>query len=458
MTVSSSVNRIQFAGDASTLTFSTTPIKFFTSADLDVLDVDADGVATTLALTTDYSVTGGSGAIGTVSITAYGTIPVTNTLVIVRRLDIIQSADFVNNDASDAEVVEDAFDKLTMMTQQNANDIERSLVFDDGFTGTFSATIPSEVLTSPGSSFIVNAAGNAFELGPTASEISTAATQAAAASVQATAAAASAAAAAVQASAATTAATAASASATAAAAAVGTVKVTTGAATASVLSLALVGDSALGLTVNYTAATGTLATIASTTAWITGRTEDTAPDMNADYVNTYDASAGAIKKVLLGRVKQSGTTGAVATTSGVTVTVTTAIPSWAKDIDILFDGVSLNGSSSILVQIGSAASFETTGYVSESCALQGAPSVLSSTAGYCVIDGTAANLVSGIMNLRLTGNANQWVEGHLGRNATTTAIAGGGTKTLAGTLDRLRLISVNGTDTFDAGSVTVNWR
>lgn len=458
MTVSSSVNRIQFAGDATTLTFSTTPVKFFTSADIDVIEVSAAGVATTLALTTDYTVTGGAGtgsaaAIGTVSTSGlHGTVAVGKTLVIVRRLDVVQAADFVNNDASDAEVVEAAFDKAIMIAQQNTADIARSLVAADGYTGTFDFTVPSEVLTNAGGSIIVNTNATGFAAGPTASAISGAATQAAAASVQATAAAAQAALASISA-------TAAAASAVTAAATVGAVKVTTGDATASVLSAKIVGDSALGLTVSFTAATGTIATIASTTAWITGRTEDTAPDPNADYINTFDNSATAIKKVRLGLAGQPVFAVNTTTTSGITVSVTTAIPSWVRRVHMFLDNTSLTGTADILVQVGST-TFSTSGYVAQSATMPNAAAIIgvSSTAGFIISQANAALGAVGRMTIEMLNSSNTWIATYSGlKSGITACVVGTGEITLGGALDRLRLISSNGSDTFDNGNVLVTW-
>jgi hypothetical protein len=54
-----------------------------------------------------------------------------------------------------------------------------------------------------------------------------------------------------------------------------------------------------------------------------------------------------------------------------------------------------------------------------------------------------------------TLGSDAWVSSHYGKNATTNAIVGGGDVTLSAALDRVRLTTVNGTDTFDAGSVNI---
>ena len=91
--------------------------------------VTATGVSETLVLDTDYTVSGGDGSTGTVDLSGgsspYGAPAATQTVVIVRDVALTQSSDFINNDTSDAEVVEDAFDRLTMIAQQLRADLDR---------------------------------------------------------------------------------------------------------------------------------------------------------------------------------------------------------------------------------------------------------------------------------------------------------------------------------------------
>lgn len=143
---------------------------------------------------------------------------------------------------------------------------------------------------------------------------------------------------------------------------------------------------------------------------------------------------------------------AQATTSG-TFKDFLNIPSWAKKITVMFNSVSTNGTSNYLIQLG-AGSIETTSYNSGW--------TYSSTGGTTTTgfnfhaNVVAANVHSGIMTLGLIGS-NLWVSSSIAC-ATNTGIANmiqAGSKTLSGTLDRLRLTTVNGTDTFDAGSVNI---
>jgi hypothetical protein len=133
----------------------------------------------------------------------------------------------------------------------------------------------------------------------------------------------------------------------------------------------------------------------------------------------------------------------------------TSIPSWVKRITIMFRGASLSGTSSFLVQIGSG-SFTTSGYISTSNGANqsSATGGINSTAGFCLRANSAAGITSGMMVLTSLGS-NAWVETHTSKNATTEAQWGGGDVALGGVLDRVRITTVNGTDTFDAGSVNI---
>ena len=137
----------------------------------------------------------------------------------------------------------------------------------------------------------------------------------------------------------------------------------------------------------------------------------------------------------------------------------TGIPSWAKRVTVMFNGLSVSGASSPLIQLGDSGGIENTGYASVSTgSISGAATVSStSTAGYIATSGNPANVLYGSVVLT-TISSNLWVIfGVLGSSASgtnlTTQITGA--KTLSDTLDRVRITTVNGTDTFDAGSINI---
>jgi hypothetical protein len=128
-----------------------------------------------------------------------------------------------------------------------------------------------------------------------------------------------------------------------------------------------------------------------------------------------------------------------------------------KRVTVLFNGVSLSGNSSVLVQLG-AGSVTTTGYSSASGGGQsgGSWSVGSSTDGLLIRLTNDSRVIIGSLCVQSFGN-NGWVaDGTFGQvTSTVGGVVSGGSITLGGTLDRLRITTENGTDTFDAGSINI---
>jgi hypothetical protein len=119
----------------------------------------------------------------------------------------------------------------------------------------------------------------------------------------------------------------------------------------------------------------------------------------------------------------------------------------------MFNGVSTNSTSIIQVQIGNG-SVVTTGYLSNSWSANTSNS--SSTSGF-LLGGGGGNTYerSGNATICLLGS-NTWTFSYSGsQGAAGGSDIGGGYKALGGTLDRVRITTVNGTDTFDAGSINI---
>lgn len=154
-----------------------------------------------------------------------------------------------------------------------------------------------------------------------------------------------------------------------------------------------------------------------------------------------------------GKLAQKLTSGtAVATTSGTAIDFT-SIPSWVKRITVMLNGVSTNGANPILVQVGSG-SVQATGYNSVGAGYNTTIGTTGSTAGFLIRTLAASSTVVGIMTIALV-SGNTWVASFVGQVSTTDGATSSGNVTLSGTLDRLRITTVNGTDTFDAGSVNI---
>lgn len=147
-----------------------------------------------------------------------------------------------------------------------------------------------------------------------------------------------------------------------------------------------------------------------------------------------------------------------ATTSGTSIDFT-SIPSWVKRITIQLAGVSTNGSSIPMVQLGDAGGVETAGYLGgATTASAGGNSTSNGTTGF-LFGGVhdAAYVMHGTMVLTLEDAANfTWVAAVCGATSDAArSFNGGGSKSTSAALDRVRLTTVNGTDTFDAGAVNI---
>ena len=147
----------------------------------------------------------------------------------------------------------------------------------------------------------------------------------------------------------------------------------------------------------------------------------------------------------------SGT--AQASTSGTSIDFT-SIPSWVKRITVMFKGVSTSGSSSVMVQLG-AGSIDATGYVGSVDFVEDNTVGTTFSTGFLVDRSlTSSDTRTGHMTIVLFGS-NNWNETSILSNNLTALLLGAGDKTLSGTLDRVRITTVNGTDTFDAGSINI---
>jgi len=204
MTVSSTTNRVSYTGNGVTTAFAFSN-PFQAQADLKVLLVlISTGAETLQTITTHYTIS------GTTTNGVYasgGTVNMVSApsalykLVIYRDPALTQTIDLVENDALPAETLEQGLDKSVMVAQRVRELVDRAMSLPDGFTGTFDTSLPSDIETAD-AVLKVNAAGDAFEMGPTTSEIEDAEANAIAAAASASAASASAAAAATSAAAA----------------------------------------------------------------------------------------------------------------------------------------------------------------------------------------------------------------------------------------------------------------
>lgn len=148
---------------------------------------------------------------------------------------------------------------------------------------------------------------------------------------------------------------------------------------------------------------------------------------------------------------------AVTTTSGTSVDFT-SIPSTVKRLTVLLAGVSTNGTSGLQLQLGDSGGIETSGYSGQNYTdYPGAVSAANTSAFLITNSGyqSAAHVITAELVLtNVTGN--QWVcAGLISTDTTTWMYRVVGAKTLSAVLDRIRITTVGGTDTFDAGTINV---
>jgi hypothetical protein len=146
----------------------------------------------------------------------------------------------------------------------------------------------------------------------------------------------------------------------------------------------------------------------------------------------------------------------VASTSGTSIDFT-SIPSWVKRITVMFSEVSTNGSSVVQVQLGDSGGIETSGYLGASSEISAAVSSSNYTSGFGIQGASASNIRHGIITISLLNSStNTWSVGAaMSLSNLAYTIITSGSKSLSATLDRVRITTVNGTDTFDAGTINI---
>lgn len=145
---------------------------------------------------------------------------------------------------------------------------------------------------------------------------------------------------------------------------------------------------------------------------------------------------------------------AKASTSGTFVDFTD-IPSWVKRITVMFNGVSSNGNSDYLIQLGDSGGIETTGYLGASSTIATSVSTANYTTGFGHQQENASHVTHGSFVITYFGS-NRWIcHGVCGRSNSAITVTTAGNKTLSDTLTQVRITTVGGVNTFDAGSINL---
>ena len=175
------------------------------------------------------------------------------------------------------------------------------------------------------------------------------------------------------------------------------------------------------------------------------------PTTASNFTQTLAAATGTLAPLV---------SGTAVTASGTAVDFT-GIPSWVKRVTVMFEGVSTNGTSVPLLRVG-AGSIQSTGYVCAVQVLQNAQAVNGGEVTTSFpLHPTSVSVIAtltGSMTLTLT-TTNLWVCSIAINRSQDVAqvIVGSGRVSLSGALDRIRITTAIGTDTFDAGTINIMW-
>lgn len=517
MTVATSTAKSgPYAGSGTTGPF-TVGFRFLENSHIQVIRTSSTGVDTTLALTTDYTVTGAGGASGAVTLVT--ALAVGQQLTIIRNVPFTQDADYVQNDAFPAESHERALDKLTMQTQQLLEAVNRAAKLpvtstEDAQALTDDITLLADNLATIDA--VAGALGDIDTVATSIADVNTVADNLAdvtnfadvyygpsatdptlrndGTALQS-----------------------------------GDLYFNTVSAVMRVYGGATWSDvgTALPITINQQSLNGTGSqtafTLSSTptstatlevfvggvrqvpttvysvsgttltftaappagtgnifTRWVSPISVGVPGDGTVSTAKIQDAAV-ATAKIADGAVTTAKIQDAAVTTSkladatvtpsklsqkltlGTSVNSTsgtaidfTSIPSWVKRITVMFSGVSTNGTSSPQLQIGSG-SVLTTGYLCSNTAVATGLAAVNTTSGFGIGANTwqATTSMHGQMVLTLL-SGNTWVaSGVFGSSSAAITYFTAGSAALAGALDRLRITTSNGTDTFDAGTINI---
>jgi hypothetical protein len=192
----------------------------------------------------------------------------------------------------------------------------------------------------------------------------------------------------------------------------------------------------------------------------------TTPDLESSgpvigTTGTFSGNVSGVAGTFSGAVQVSGVTTnlyplvseTAKSATGATVQFT-SIPSWVKRITVMFNEISTNGSSNVQIQLGDSGGYETSGYTGTAWLANTVNTAMS--AGFLI---TATNSSTYTWNgsVILTNfGSNTWIlQGSVGISSVAAGGVQNGKKTLSDVLTQLQITTVNGTDTFDAGTINI---
>jgi hypothetical protein len=172
-----------------------------------------------------------------------------------------------------------------------------------------------------------------------------------------------------------------------------------------------------------------------------------APAVSGSNTQTLVAATGTLAPLI---------SGTAVTASGTSVDFT-SIPSWVKRITVMFQGVSTSGTSNVIVQLG-AGSVTTSGYSGYNARFGAASNAYTAlSSGFLLENANSATTtaVGALTLVNITGNTFVCTGMTTNSGSANESAVVSGSIALSGTLDRVRITTVNGTDTFDAGTINI---
>lgn len=181
MTVSTATRSDSFPGAGSVGPY-TVDWKVLSTADVQVTQVDANGVRTALSTPADYAITLTSLGVEGASITLTTALPVGETLVIEGNTVIQQPTNYANQGSFKPETHENSFDRLTLIAKESRERVDRSaqLPAETSFSGTLFLPEPSAgkaIVWNSGGTALVNSDANVSDIDALATQVAADAAQ-----------------------------------------------------------------------------------------------------------------------------------------------------------------------------------------------------------------------------------------------------------------------------------------
>lgn len=143
------------------------------------------------------------------------------------------------------------------------------------------------------------------------------------------------------------------------------------------------------------------------------------------------------------------------TTSGTNIDLT-GIPAWARRITVMLNGVSTNGTSGMIAQLIVAGTPVTSGYIGASDhAITGiGPAAHTTGFGLTDVSSLAAYAMNGCLTF-IKFSDTVWNGSFVGSSITAGFVLGAGYVPVTGDVTGIRITTLGGANTFDAGAINI---